>query len=1019
MQQLRSQAEGAMPQNIAEPQTQKKVHEEEEEPEAEEQEETEEEEDAEEEEDEEEEEGDKAEELVELAKERSITNEMLRESAKKALRRRRNSNSSFLAKKHDSFYLGSAIRPKRRGKFMEHFFVAGLPPSSLPDQKEPLLPQVLFQYPNFPLPSAELPTMCFPGGIDIKRIRASDSMSDLNEVLYGSLSRLEHSQNAFTFLLTGSDTLYYCFCVWRNELVTSVPSFFNKNANTRGKAAEKNDASGDESGRESPSKEEQPTRSRQRALTESPVYYTSPRAYCIVSQFPFFQLHFDVLYAILALERHAAFVDTENAADKKTEESEAKLDKEDAYTKNEEAGPQTKPDRKGSLLSKVRDKMRHEDGRRKSTRLHIDESMYDMTNSVMDLLSQFYHTRMHRGRTISFKYSTRIFPNLDFTCPRDKEEHLIAEWTVPVVLKFLSTTELLLLLRALLLETKVIVVCQNLNMLTSFVLSFLPLLRPFVWQGTFIPVLPEVWGECVHSPVPFVLGVQQLSSDTRREIEDECLILDLDSQAISLPKKEIPPLLREEELVAKLKPHCDLFYAQHKNTNDSPTATPPTTLSPTTLSPRQEGVEGSTKSSSSSTYKRGHRRHASAFVGGAWDSLTFQQTAAPSPKPSRQRPTLKRSKSSSSLRQIPLEVSLSNSAGRSPATGNIQHGSKGKEKEMAAVQQVLEILSAFHNDVIESLLEGIHSLAASKMKENGEKKEKKEGEQPTTANKRPFLALELDFTQLTTTEREFIIQSMLNENEAKRQADATPTSSRDKHSESSSRTAGRLSHSKRQGESSGHGSSIFVSMSHLTLRKSHKSKAKLEQQEKEQEKEKERQSEMSFFRTFFSTQLFIFFAEEKLIQIVHKREAQKTEHLLRQLDERIARERTQRKTAEDMLRIYGDLFGVAASPPSSFSFPSQTSSSTLTQTTTSTTLAVAPAAQVSQSNKGNMPEGMVALMGVPTAAETEETKHQLTQIQETIDYSTELIQALEFSRAELEKQLQYIQASYLHTVQAQ
>ncbi|RHY21123.1 hypothetical protein DYB36_009437 [Aphanomyces astaci] len=73
---------------------------------------------------------------------------------------------------------------------------------------------------------------------------------------------------------------------------------------------------------------------------------------------------------------------------------------------------------------------------------------------------------------------------------------------------------------ALLLEMKVLVVCDDIELLTATVLGVVSLLAPLVWTGPLIAVLPSSLSEYLEAPVPFVIGVQALpvgyvaSSDT-------------------------------------------------------------------------------------------------------------------------------------------------------------------------------------------------------------------------------------------------------------------------------------------------------------------------------------------------------------------------------------------------------------------------------------------------------------------------------------------------------------------------
>ena len=47
------------------------------------------------------------------------------------------------------------------------------------------------------------------------------------------------------------------------------------------------------------------------------------------------------------------------------------------------------------------------------------------------------------------------------------------------------------------------------------VLSLIVAIRPSVWEGTFIPIVPRELEDALHAPVPFVMGVCELAPDMR------------------------------------------------------------------------------------------------------------------------------------------------------------------------------------------------------------------------------------------------------------------------------------------------------------------------------------------------------------------------------------------------------------------------------------------------------------------------------------------------------------------------
>jgi hypothetical protein len=74
-----------------------------------------------------------------------------------------------------------------------------------------------------------------------------------------------------------------------------------------------------------------------------------------------------------------------------------------------------------------------------------------------------------------------------------------------------------------------------------FRLSIIPLLRPFIWQGPFIPILPSSLSEYLQAPVPLICGVLELSQNQLSELK-EAFILNVDSSEAILPSTGIVQL---------------------------------------------------------------------------------------------------------------------------------------------------------------------------------------------------------------------------------------------------------------------------------------------------------------------------------------------------------------------------------------------------------------------------------------------------------------------------------------------
>ena len=101
---------------------------------------------------------------------------------------------------------------------------------------------------------------------------------------------LEDAQHSYLFLMNGGEAILYGVCVVQSELL-SVRSIFGSNAQY----------SISFSLQQSPTFFlDDPTRVKPSGPRNSlrPQIY-APRCYCLISRFPFFKLHFDVLYSLL------------------------------------------------------------------------------------------------------------------------------------------------------------------------------------------------------------------------------------------------------------------------------------------------------------------------------------------------------------------------------------------------------------------------------------------------------------------------------------------------------------------------------------------------------------------------------------------------------------------------------------------------------------------------------------------------------------------------------------------------
>ncbi|KAG2488060.1 hypothetical protein HYH03_013364 [Edaphochlamys debaryana] len=148
-------------------------------------------------------------------------------------------------------------------------------------------PQVLFRHPPTkaaPLSDQELVDLCFPHKVSPYRLRRSPSMSSLHEVVYGRQAASRDDQ-CFIFLLkVGTSLPLYGICCAVPEMLHRPPHLA-RHLYPACRA---------------------PFRS---------VMIAAPRVYCLLSHYPFFDLHFQVLNVILGMERLHRTIDFNSEQD--------------------------------------------------------------------------------------------------------------------------------------------------------------------------------------------------------------------------------------------------------------------------------------------------------------------------------------------------------------------------------------------------------------------------------------------------------------------------------------------------------------------------------------------------------------------------------------------------------------------------------------------------------------------------------------------------------------------------------
>jgi len=308
----------------------------------------------------------------------------------------------------------------------------------------------------------------------IKYLTRTSSCSELNEFLFGSLRELESSAASYTFLLTGGEHLLYGTCVCAYDFVYPLDGG-----------------------------------SPRRRLSKQSKMAVAPRYYCLLSRFPFFRLHFEVIYAILA----------------KLRELQIELEYGD-----------------------------------KGVHPHSDSHHLcdDVTSILSETLEAYHNVPVPKLGDRRNNYSFSL-PNdvrqFSFTCPVGSEDRLIAEWSLAALFRLISVDSIISLFAACLLEQQVIVVCNNPGILSAVVMSIIPCMRPFVIQGAFIPILPHRYQMAIDAPVPFVIGVMEVLPEFKHSLQN-AVVLYVKEDKVVFPSSFSSRILIERAHLKKKLQEC-------------------------------------------------------------------------------------------------------------------------------------------------------------------------------------------------------------------------------------------------------------------------------------------------------------------------------------------------------------------------------------------------------------------------------------------------------------------------------
>ena len=132
----------------------------------------------------------------------------------------------------------------------------------------------------------------------------------------------------------------------------------------------------------------------------------------------------------------------------------------------------------------------------------------------------------------------------------------LQHWTTAVLFSRLSPEVIVKCINLLLLEQSLIIVGEDLGLVSAIGTALTSLLAPFKWDGVFIPLLPSGLSEFLQSPVPFVVGLPA-PYDYRKSPSASVLHIGRNSEHLRVPQIDIKlPLCYQLLQVRPLSTAC-------------------------------------------------------------------------------------------------------------------------------------------------------------------------------------------------------------------------------------------------------------------------------------------------------------------------------------------------------------------------------------------------------------------------------------------------------------------------------
>ncbi len=341
--------------------------------------------------------------------------------------------------------------------------------------------QVLFCYPP-EIDSKRLASImqfCVPERSSARTVRRSRSGSSLNQLIHGSDQAFSRRH---VFCMGAPDGGFEWGSVLvKEELLSMLPSVLGPEQVAKAAAA----------------------------VIDKPELGAADRAYCLVSRYPLFSVHFDLLLSLLSHERALRLISTSGGESPVLEEL------------------------------------------NRAMKLRIDRSVNQQIR--LDLYS----------RQALFE-----LPFLDLADSLDGYfSDMVAQQTLPALLQRLSLPNVLRIFNAVMLCKQVLFRSRFCGVASAVALAASLLIRPLRWEGLLVPVLPQAMKTALMAPVPFIIGIA--GHVLNEELNLDGVVVDVDVDKVYVLAK-YPSLPASAQLANNLEPIANKFFPRQSVTPRPP-----------------------------------------------------------------------------------------------------------------------------------------------------------------------------------------------------------------------------------------------------------------------------------------------------------------------------------------------------------------------------------------------------------------------------------------------------------------